>query len=797
MLRNYFKIAFRNLKRFKAYTLINLLGLALGLTVGVLILLFVTDELSYDQFHAHKDRIFKIATKNVKGGTMETNAWPVGLKLQELPEVEKVLYAKKSSMMVKYEGHRYEHEIFYASPEFFDIFSFEMVEGDPHKALVAPYSMVITESMKKRYFGNDLVLGKTLTLQDSIDFNITGVIKDVPNQSHIQFDMLLSFATWIKMGDIHLNGGWGNFNVKNYVMLKENTNAAAFAHKAAGIYMDKDFAGDKFRELGMEFEVKCIPLSDVYLKSDVSNGFGSKGSLERVYLVSGIAIFVILLACINFINLTTARSIYRAKEVGLRKIVGSTRGALLRQFLSESFILTLLSFVLAALFVDLLLPFFNHLISKQYDLLALFNGQIVLGAIVLIAFVTLFSGFYPAWVLSSYRPVEVLKGRMQTSSRGVRLRRFLVIFQFFISGGLVVATLLVLQQLDYMRNTDLGFDKEQILVLDATRVPRSASHAALKNGLQSLATVENVSFTNALPGRPGWLGQWAYPEKQEDSQQVDTEYMAVDENYISTLGLELVAGNNFDLKSPSQLNDGVIINETTVKEMGWQTPEKALGHHIVSPSGYPEGTVIGVVKDFHGLGLQENIWPQVMDYQSEKFGRYYAIRFTTGSTASLVREANELWEKYMGDYTYEYFFLDEDFDKQYKSEEQLMTVFIVFASITVIIAVIGLLGLVSFVVLARTKEIGIRKVLGANVMGLASLLSREFTILVVLANLIVIPVVWYFGNQWLDNFAYRMEINPMVFIMSLAIMLAIAVITVSVQTIKAAMTNPVDVLKNE
>ncbi len=608
--------------------------------------------------------------------------------------------------------------------------------------------------------------------------------------------MLASFATYEKLsGWFSYSEGWGNFNVRNYMLLKEGFNIKDIKEKASGIYMDN--VGDWLKEMGMEFYVNFIPLNEVYLKSDMPNGFGPKSSIEQVYLVSAIAIFVILLACINFVNLTTARSVYRAKEVGIRKIVGSTRSALFWQFMSEAFILTLIAFSSVAILVDFTLPFFNKLMGKTYELQSLFNSNVLLGLFILIVIVSILAGFYPAMVLSGYKPAEVLKGRMQSSAKGVRLRRWLVVFQFSISGGLVLATLVVLNQLDYMRNQDLGFDKEQILVMDATRVPGSASHDGFKNSLKSLSGVENVSFTNALPGRPGWQGQWAYPETIEEENQIDTEYMAIDENYISTLGLELIAGTNFDLNNKTELEDGLIINETTVREMGWQTPENAIGKKIVSPSQRPAGIVIGVVKDYHGLGLQNHIWAKVMDYSSQDYGRYYAVRFSTGQTSNLISNAKYLWGENLGDYQFEYFFLDQDFNRQYQSEERLMQVFIIFALLTIVIAGVGLLGLISFIVLSRIKEIGIRRVLGANASSIARLLSKEFVMLVIIANLITFPMVWYFGNKWLNDFAYHLDINPVIFLITLFITLFMAIATVIVQTIKAGRMNPVDVLKAE
>ncbi len=799
MLSNYLKIAFRNLRKYKGHTAINLTGLSLGLTVGILILLFVTDELAYDNFHRNGDRIYKIVTANANGGGMETNAWPVAHKLKtDFPEVEAVVYTRKtpSSFMINYEGNRYENDIFYAGEDFLKIFSFNLLEGAPETALKDPYSIVITEEMKKRYFSSELVLGKTITLQDSIVFTITGVTENIPLQSHIQFDMLASFATYEKLSDwFSYSEGWGNFNVRNYMLLKEGADINDIEEKAAGIYMDN--VGDWLNEMGMEFYVDFIPLKDIYLVSEMHNGFGPKSSMALVYLVSAIAIFVILLACINFVNITTARSVFRAKEVGLRKVIGSTKSALFWQFMSEAFILTITAFGTVLILMFFALPFFNELMGKSYELESLINTSFLLGLFILIIAVSFLAGFYPAMVLSGYKPIEVLSGRMQSSNKGVWLRRSLVIFQFVISGGLVLATLVALNQMDYMRNMDLGFDKEQILVLDVTRVPGTASHDAFKNSLTSLSGVESVSFTNALPGRPGWQGQWAYPETVEEGNQIDTEYMAIDEGYLSTMGLTLLAGNNFDVNNKAELEDGLIINETTMREMGWLTPENAIGKKIVSPSQRPAGTVIGVVKDYHGVGLQEKIWPKAMDYASKDYGRYYAVRFVTGNTSDLISSTKKLWRDNLGDYGFEYFFLDEDFDKQYRSEERLIQVFMIFAVLTSIIAGIGLLGLVSFVVLSRVREIGIRKVLGANISSIATLLSKEFVFLVILANVFSFPIVWYFGKLWLNNFAYHTNIDPTIFVITLGITLFIAIATVVFQTIKAGKMNPVDVLKAE
>lgn len=797
MLKNFLKIALRNFNRHRGYTAINLIGLSLGLTIGVLILTYTIDELGYDEMHSKGDRIYKVVSVNKDGSIMETNGWPVAALLEEeFPEVEHALYTRRANqLMLNYETKRYEHEIFYAGADFFNVFDFKLIEGNPQSALVNPNHIVITESMKKRYFGDGIALGKTLVFNDSLDFMVSGVLQDIPRQSHIQFEMLVSFSTLERLSDFSYNDGWGNFNVRNYILLKEGASIANLREKAASLYEDN--IGEFLAKMGVEIKVGFIPFNEVYFRPDVGNGFGPKGSLTQIYLVSGIAIFVILLACINFINLSTARSVHRAKEVGLRKVVGSSRSSLIMQFMSESLVVTLMALVIVAILIDFTLPIFNEMIGKDYAISEFFQWDVVLGISVLVIVITLLSGYYPAVVLSKYRPSEVLKGNLIAGTKGVQLRRILVGFQFFISGALILSTIIVIQQLNFMRNQDLGFDKDQILVIDATRMPNKSAVKGMIDEIESLSSVEKVSFTNALPGRPGWLGQWAYPEKEDQDHQVDTEYMAIDENYLPTLGIQLIAGSNFNPDKPSELKEGLIINETTVHEMGWKSPEDAIGKFIVSPSTYPQGKVIGVVKDFHGLGLQQHIWPQAMDYTSRSFGRYIAIRFLTGRTTDLVQETNAIWAKVAPDFTFEYFFLNDDFDRQYKSEDRLMNVLFLFTGIAVIIAMIGLLGLVSFMINVRKKEISIRKILGANPFRLIRLLVKEYAILIIIANVLTIPVIWYFAKDWLQNFAFRMDLNPMVFAVSFVIMIALAIMTVSIQTFKATKANPAETLRNE
>jgi putative ABC transport system permease protein len=804
MLYNYLKIAFRSLLKFKGYASINLIGLALGLTAGILIMMYVLDELSFDKFHVKGDRLYRVNTTFISGdsgseGANETNGWPVGKVLEkDFPEVESVLYTRSASYLLINQGDkRIRQKNHFATPEFFSMFSFPLREGNKDKALTEPYSIVISEDMEKKYFPEGNALNKTLVMADTLNMVVTGVMKNIPSNSHLQADMIISFSTYEAISsDFSYESGWGNINMHNYLLLKEGADFNLFASKAKDIYMTR--AGEMLKNWGVSAYVQLEPFEDIYLKTKSGNSMGPLGSMDRIYLVSGIALFVILLACINFINLSTARSVYRAREVGLRKVVGSSRKGLIAQFLSESFVLTILSLLIAFLLVGISLPFFNQVIGKNYLLISLSNSSIIIGVIILVVMISLLAGYYPALVMSALKPVEVLKGKMQTSYRGVQLRRALVVFQFVISVGLVTGTWIVLDQLDYMQKQTLGFDKDEIFILNAARVRSSNAYAfeTFKSQLRDLAMVNDVTYTNAIPGHQGWAGQVAYPEGKTGDDAISVEYMAIDEKYLDVLGLQLIAGRGFDLQREKDLNDGLILNEQAVADFGWASPEEAIGKRITSPSGSPAGEVIGVVKDYHQLGLQQKIGPMTMDYAPQN-SYLYAIKYKAADTQQLISSLNDLWTKTFPGYDFDYFFLDQDFENQYQAETKLANVFAAFASITMVIAMIGLLGLVSFMVVARTKEIGVRKILGADVFSITRLLSKEFLLLVLIANAIAFPLTWYLASEWLKTFAFRMTINPLLFVGTMTLALSITLVVVSLQTIKAALTDPVKSLRYE
>ncbi|MBS1557746.1 MAG: ABC transporter permease [Bacteroidetes bacterium] len=799
MFANYFKIAVRSLLRFKIYSAINLLGLSLGLMCGTVILIYVLDELSFDRFHDKKDRIYRVITNygasSAESGGIETNGWPIGKILEkEYPEVEAVLYIRNSPLQILYEGKRFKQNNFFATPELFSIFSFSLTEGNPHTALTDPFSVVISQAMAEKFFPKQDALNKTLVMADTLNFKITGVMRNIPANSHIRADMFLSFATYQKLEtDFSFTSGWGNFNVRNYILLKPNVEAAAFAAKTKNIYEEK--VGAELKKYGVVASLAYEPLPQIYLHSKAGNGMGTLGSIDRVYLLSGVAFFVILLACINFINLSTARSVYRAKEVGLRKTVGSTQRSLVFQFLFETLVLTVVALGFSLVLTGLFLPFFNQLLGKNYEMNVLYSLPLAGGIMTIVLVVSLLAGYYPAVVISSWQPAQVLKGQGASGRQGVNLRRALVVFQFMISVGLVSGTLIVIGQLDFMQKQNLGFNKDQVVSLKMATTNEVRTET-FKEKIKSLAMIESVTYANGLPGMPGWRGQIAYPEKKGADASIEVEYLAVDENYISTLGLQLVAGRDFSKDHPSDLENGLVLNETAVKRFGWKSPEEAIGKKIDSPSGRPAGVVIGVLKDYHQQGLQVNIEPITIDY-APNFAHLCAIRYRTTHTQQLITGLENFWKESFPGFDFSYSFLDDSFEKQYQSEKHLAQVFALFAVLTILIALIGLLAMVSFVVVTRLKEIGIRKVLGASMFSIIRMLTKEFVWLVVVANLLAAPVVWYVGGIWLQKFAYKMQLNPLFLVTTFLVAIALTILTVSIQSVKAAITNPVESLKSE
>ena len=804
MLKNYLKVALRNLLKSKLTSFVNLFGLSIGLAFGALVLLYVFEELSYDKFHTDGHRVYRISTyltdaNSTIGGKNSTNGWGVARTLKnEYPEVEDVIYIRQwPALSIKHQDQYFSEKMFYAEENFFDFFSLPLKKGNAALALKEPFTVVISKNLEDKFFDGD-GLGKELIMSDTVPFKVTGVLDAFPGKTHMDFDMILSFATFKTFSpDFDNNDNWFSINMINYIKLKEGVDVQLFKEKSENLYMDK--AGETFSTYGYKAGIGYDAIQDIYLDKDTGNPLGARGNKQHLQVLSIVAAFVLLLACINYINLTTARSSYRAKEVGLRKVVGSTRKALFMQFMAESFLSGLISFVLALVLAILLLPLFNTLTGRALEMHHFLQSSIVAGVIILWAVVSFMAGAYPAWVISGQQSVNIIKGTFHTGKVGVRLRQSLVVFQFFISCALIVSTLVVKDQLGYMMKQDLGFNVQQVLVLNAGKVGfdlRNRSYAAFKNELTALASVERVAYTNAIPGNYGWDGQVAYPEGKSMDESVSTEFIVADEDYVKTMRFQLVAGRDFDTSGGQELPDALIINEACVLAMGWENAENAIGKRIDSPSGMPRGVVVGVIKDYHQHGLKHRIRPVVLSTMTQ-YAYQYVVRYNAASTQELLAQMETSWKAFFPGRDFEYSFLDENFAKQYAAELRLANIFTTFASIAIIIAAIGLFGLVSFVVAFKTKEIGIRKVLGAETHHVFTLLSKDFIVLVLIGFLLSIPLIVYLMNSWLENFAYKTSIDAITIILTGAGAVAIALLTISFHALKAAMTDPVKSLRYE
>ena len=806
MLVNDLKIALRNVQRRRSYAFINIAGLAVGMACGLLILLYVQDERSYDRFHTHADRIYRLATDlrpPDDGALNRSNAvgWPVGRILAAThPEVERIVYLRSWNPPTKHEGRYFYENVLYTDTSFFDVFSFPLVKGNPETALRDPFTLVITEEMERKYFGEESALGQTLTLRDSLLFTVTGVAQDVPANSHLTFDLLVSFETLCALTpnqcERNFSSGWFYVNMYNYVLLREGVSGGAFAEKIEDFVMQQ--AGSLFSDIGHTVTLRLEPLRDIYLRSNRGNALGPASDITYVYILSSVALFVLLIASINFMNLSTARSTDRAKEVGVRKVVGSSRARLVGQFLSESTLTCLLAIIFALGLLSLVLPFFNDLAGKSITMSPLLSLRFTPWFLGLVLGVGVLGGLYPAFVLSGFKPVETLKGSYTRSRRGRRLRQGLVVFQFALSCALIVSTLVVLNQLRYMQQQDLGFDKEQVLVLDARTAPwpwasRTEQYRTLKRALSEHPAVEHVSASFVAPGRSGWRGQVAFPEGRAEDEGLLVEYLPVDHDFVTTFRLQVIAGRDFSTAFETDRETALLINEAAVGAMGWGTPEEAVGKRLQT-SG-KDGMVIGVVKDYHHHGLQQEIGPMVMAIAP--FYNFFSLRLAADDAPSTLAHLEQVWNTFFSGYPLNYFFLDEDYDRQYRREERLTKIFGTFAFLAILIACLGLFGLAAFTAQQRTKEIGIRKTLGASVPGLVMLLSKDFLTLVGVAFVVASPVTYLAMEQWLADSPYRIDLSWGLFLLAGALALIIALLTVSLQSIKAALSDPVKALRYE
>ncbi len=793
MIKNYLKIAFRNLWRHKVFSFINIMGLAVGMTACFLIFLYVRFELSYDSFHKKADRIYRVVA-DIKTPTEVINAdrpaWAVAPNAKdEFPEIQSFVRVTSNNELIRKGDIKFNEEnTLWADSSFFTVFDYKLLKGNPQTALKEPFSIVLSETTAKKYFGKADPFGQSVLITDEgLPAKVTGIFKDIPENSQIKGDLVISMSTVIKQWNHGLDSSWGSYGARAFLLLKPGANAKALEKKFPAFLERRN--GTEMKKSQMYPTLFLEPLKDVYLYTTREGH--KKGNIMNVYIFSIVAIFILLIACINFVNLTTARSAERAKEVGIRKVVGALKTQLSKQFIGESVILCLIAFVLTLFFSWVLLPVFNQLAGKTISN-SIFENFNYLSILFLASIgIGLLAGVYPALILSSFKPVIVLKGKFSTGSRGIFLRKALVVSQFTISFGLIIATIIVYNQMSYMRNQDLGFSKDQVIVIDTFG---DKGKDAFKQALTSIPTIKSVATSSSVPGsgNPG-----AYSEIENtkgDLQVANLDLYFVDFDYINQFKIKMVAGRGFSKEFATDTTQAMVLNEAAVKMFGYSSPQQAIGRSFKQWGR--EGKIIGVVRDFHFRSLQQPIKPLSMRIEPGGCNLVSANVSAKNLSATISSMENK-WKAAIPNRPFSYFFLDEYFDKQYKSEERFGRLFLNFAILAIFISCLGLLGLASYSTIQRTKEIGIRKVLGASTSNIVNLLSKDFLKLVAISAIIAFPIAWFSMNKWLQDFAYRIGVTWWAFVAAGMLATFIALFTISFQAIKAAIANPVKSLRTE
>ncbi len=799
MIKNYLKSALRNIKRHKGYAFINITGLAIGMACCILILMYITTELSYDRYHVNADRIFRLGLDANMGGTTVvtpiSNVPTAPTLIQDYPEVLNAVRIRTvSKRAVQHEDKIFfENGILYADSSVFQVFTFPMIKGDPNTALKPAYSIVLTEETARRYFGNEDPMGKILKFNNQYDFTVTGVIENVPHNSHFTFDMLCAYETLYDL-DREAMEEWFNFRDYTYLLLSEGFDYRELEQKFPALV--EKYMGDMLKALGGEIEFFLQPLTSIHLHSNMENEIRPNSSITYIYIFFAIGLFILCIACINFMNLATARSSTRAKEVGMRKVVGAARKELIWQFLGESLIYSIFSLMIAILFVRFSLPFVESLSGREMSLNFAEMPWLVPSFIGLVILVGLVAGSYPALFLSSFRPAQVLKGNLKAGSAHSRLRSLLVVAQFIISISLIIGTGIILKQLNFMKNTNLGYEKENVIVVEIRDRNMQQSLDSIKAEIQKISGVLSVSSSSLVPGQEPSV-QPFIPEGYTEKQAQLMESFSVGHEFFPTLGMEIVKGRNFSPEYGTDSSTAVIINETAAKRYNWEDP---IGKTIRVPTDevgkWQTYTVVGIVRDFHRTSLHSVIAPQLIGNDPGNFDTL-AIRIHPENTDKTLILLRAKWKEVDPIRPFEFFYLDVMIDRLYGAEERLSDIFSSFSVFAIFIACLGLFGMASFAAEQRTKEIGIRKVLGASVPGVVVLLSKDFLKLIVLANVIAWPLAFFGMNKWLQNFAYKSGIGIWVFLYTGILAAGIALATVSYQSIKAALLNPVDAIKYE
>jgi len=800
MFRNYFKIALRNIQRNKIFSFINIFGLAVGMACSLLIFLFVKNELGYDRFNKDSANIYRVVKDwvNEDGTEIPDATTPPALAVAMQREIPEVICATRAftnpdggqTFLFKYGDKRFnEQKIFFVDSNFFKVFTLQFLKGNNQTALKDANSIVITESVAKKYFGHENPIGKTLQADQFLgDLKVIAVIKDVPRNSHFHFDFAIPLSNNQLGGNKDADWNWYEFYT--YVKVKPSTNIEAFTKKVQTIYQQNDSAGKNI--------YYTQPLPSIHLSSNLNSEIEPNSNKTYVYIFSIIAILIILIAGINYVNLATAKAAIRAKEIGVRKVTGASRSSLINQFLTESVITCLLASLLAVVIAQLLLPLVNAITQKQ---LTFIDNPVMLGYVAGMALlIGIVAGIFPAIYLSSFKPVSVLKGLKANYGGTLSLRKVLVVFQFSISVALIIGALVISQQVHFMQSATLGLNKDQVVIVKNEGTLADANKDAFQNAASNINGVKKVATSDGVLGGQDWPINLHVQGK--GGQLID--FLSVSDDYVDALGIQLKEGRSFSEKFPTdirmsppddqsnELIGSVILNETAVKELGIQEP--AVGKHIFWAQNYL--TVVGVVKDFHFTSFHNKIKPFAFIDDPRRMSNF-TIKLSTANMKATLAELESTWNKFSPERPFEYFFLDDTYAKLYQSEIHFKQIFTSLVILAIVIACLGLFGLATFVAEQRTKEIGIRKVLGSSVFNIARLLALDFIKLVGISIIIATPVAWYIMNKWLEDYAYRINIGWTTFFISALLAIAIALVTISFQSVKAAIANPVKSLRTE
>jgi putative ABC transport system permease protein len=787
MLKNLIKTAVRHILKHFGYSTLNILGLTLGISSALFLIIYVSDEVSYDRYHEKADRIYRVSSKISEPDdqfTWNVAQIPFGPQVvQDYPEVQSfVRFINMPRELYKYEDKEYNEEnFFYVDSTLFDIFTYKVVKGDIKSALREPGKIILTERIAARYFGKADPIGKTLTA-GTTTYEVTGVIKNIPFNSHFRFDAVASRNNLPKQ-----LGSWGNFGVFTYLLFPENFDVKAFETKMQGMY--GTYMKPIFGPLNIKIEYILEPMTRIHLYSTNAGEPEPTGSITYVYIFALVALFLVLIAAMNYMNLATARSTRRAREVGLRKVVGSRRGPLVLQFLSESLVFTVISLIISIVVLVVLLPKFNLLAGKSFDLHIIFSPVVLLSLLGVILIVGVFGGSYPAFFLSRFSPVTVLKGEITQGSAGSLFRKILVVIQFTVSVIMIICTLVVFRQLNYLKSMDQGFDQKNVVGLQLNG-PMTRKYPVLKQSLLENQNIKYVTSTNTSVGEGS--GKVIFNvETDQGMVQKGVNFAVVDHDFIETLGINILKGRDFQQDMPSDTLTGVVVNETFVKRMNWSEPvgkKVELGNFVV-------GRVIGVMKDYHQTGMYNGIESLLLIYRP--LNNVIYIKLNGNETTKTLSFIETKWKEIFPAEPFVYTFLSERFNRQFQADERRGLIFTIFTILAILIACLGLFGLASYMVEQRTKEIGIRKVFGADEGIILKLISRDFLILVTIGIVIAIPVAYYFMNHWLQNYVYRMKIGPSLFLIAALLTIVITFITISYKAYQAAIMNPAKSLKNE